>query len=108
MMSYLVSLEILFEMVVRDYLAWDTIEGKMLSNGVDMPSVFERIELCSITKLDIFNMRREINIACDDWLIIWEHILPVAGNLSLFILEPAPIVSADQVIMAKSSHEPMI
>ena len=81
--------------------------GGILSKDVDISSTFEPIELYLITKLDILNMRREINIACDDWLIIWEHILPVAGNLSLFILEPAPIVSADQVIMAKSSHEPM-
>ena len=62
-------------MVVRDDLAWDTIEGKMLSNGVDMPSTFEPIELCLITKLDIFNMRQNINIACDDWWITWEDIL---------------------------------
>ena len=65
-MSDLASLEILFEMTVRDDLAWDTVEGKMLSKGVGMPSTFQPIERCLMTKLDIYNMRRNINIARGD------------------------------------------
>ena len=40
-----------------------------------MPSTFEPIELCLMTKLDIFNTRRNINIARDDWWNTWDDIL---------------------------------
>ena len=43
----------------------------MLSKGVDVPSNFQPIEVCSMTKTNLSNARQNINMACDD---LMEHI----------------------------------
>ena len=64
-------LEILSELVVKDILTWDAVEGKMKSKGIDVPSTFEPIELCSMSKRDISNAHKNMNVARDNLL---EHL----------------------------------
>ena len=66
MISELASLELLFQLVTTGDCAWDALEDEMVLKGVDMPSNFQAMEVCSMTKTNLSNARRNINMARDD------------------------------------------
>ena len=46
--------------------AWDAIDDEILLKGVDMSSNFQAMEACLMTKTNITNTCRDINMARDD------------------------------------------
>ena len=46
----LASLELLFEMHVKDGIVWDCLEAEFVSKGVNMPYTFLPQELCPLSK----------------------------------------------------------
>ena len=78
----LASIELMFELVMRDNLAWDAVEDAMKSRDVDMPSNFQPEELCTMTKQDMVNARKNINSARDDLIEhMGEYFVPEHDDL---------------------------
>ena len=66
MVNELASLELMFKMIIDDNLSHDAILEKMKEMGVDSSSIFEAHEIYPMTKKNIVNTRRNINVARDN------------------------------------------
>ena len=63
----LASLELLFHLHMREDIAWDSLESEMKKMGVDLPITFDPNELCTMSKTNINNVRKNISEARTDW-----------------------------------------
>jgi len=67
MFTELASLELLFHLHMTDDISWDCLEIEMKKKGVDLPRTFDPSELRAMTKTNIYNARKNISAAREDW-----------------------------------------
>ena len=71
MVAELAALELLFCLCVQDGLAWGTVASKMELEGVYMPLTFDPEDIVDLSRKNVSNARRNINLARDD---LMEHL----------------------------------
>ena len=71
MVSELASLKLMFHFVTRCDLDLDQVEDTMQERGVPLPETVHPRDLCTMSKRDIFNGKKNINIARDD---LFDHL----------------------------------
>jgi len=62
----LASLELLFEIHVKDDIVWDCLKAEFEKKDVDMPTIFLPQELCPLSKRYISRCHQNIGAARDD------------------------------------------
>ena len=61
----------MFHLVTRCDLAWDQVEDTMQERAGSLPETVRPRDLCNMSKRDIFNGKKKINIARYD---LFEHL----------------------------------